>query len=252
MPPYRMLSIIVTPWRGGWQVKGKVNAITVDSCTRTGLVFQDMVAACELVNSAAIQVQVTGVVPTIAVDKCDGVQVRRRVSCQPVLAILGRAPVAAKAGVPTIAVDKCDGVQVSASLLAAPRGPPIATKARCAVLLILLRGTILPWASGRGMHQLACFCRCIKRPGTTCFVKGNADGHALRACSCSCRRHRWGWTSQRPSPARSMWRCRETARMQTWWSTPSRSSFCRSTKMASSPRCLFPTAEGSSCLRSGK
>ncbi len=57
-------------------MKGKVNAITMDSCARTGLVFQDMVAACELVNSANIQVQVTGVVPTIAVDKCDGVQVR--------------------------------------------------------------------------------------------------------------------------------------------------------------------------------
>ena len=66
---------------GGWQVKGKVNAITMDSCTRTGLVFEDMVAACELVNSANIQVQVTGVVPTIAIDKCDGVQVRCRWQC---------------------------------------------------------------------------------------------------------------------------------------------------------------------------
>ncbi|CAL8460663.1 g193 [Coccomyxa elongata] len=56
------------------QVKGKVNAISVDSCQRVGLLFEDLVAACELVNSARIQVQVTGVVPTIAVDKCDGVQ----------------------------------------------------------------------------------------------------------------------------------------------------------------------------------
>ena len=47
------------------QVKGKVNAITVDGC--------------QLVNSASVQVQVTGVVPTIAVDKCDGVQVGRSV-----------------------------------------------------------------------------------------------------------------------------------------------------------------------------
>ena len=63
------------------QVKGKVNAISVDSCQRVGLLFEDLVAACELVNSARIQVQVTGVVPTIAVDKCDGVQVQKS-SCR--------------------------------------------------------------------------------------------------------------------------------------------------------------------------
>ncbi len=57
------------------QVKGKVNAISVDSCQRVGLLFEDIVAACELVNSTRIQAQATGVVPTIAVDKCDGVQV---------------------------------------------------------------------------------------------------------------------------------------------------------------------------------
>lgn len=67
------------------QVKGKVNAISVDSCQRVGLLFEDLVAACELVNSARIQVQVTGVVPTIAVDKCDGVQVQESSCCAQVL-----------------------------------------------------------------------------------------------------------------------------------------------------------------------
>ena len=57
------------------QVKGKLNAITIDECTGTGLVFQDLVASCELVNSSGLQVQVTGLVPTVAVDKCDGIQV---------------------------------------------------------------------------------------------------------------------------------------------------------------------------------
>ena len=60
------------------QVRGKVNAITIDQCVRTGVVFEDLVAVCELVNSQALQVQVTGRVPTIAVDKCDGVQVPAR------------------------------------------------------------------------------------------------------------------------------------------------------------------------------
>jgi hypothetical protein len=61
---------------GFLQVKGKVNALSVDSCQRLGILFEDLVASCELVNSSRVQVQVTGVVPTIAIDKCDGVQVR--------------------------------------------------------------------------------------------------------------------------------------------------------------------------------
>lgn len=53
-----------------------MNALSVDSCQRLGILFEDLVASCELVNSSRVQVQVTGVVPTIAIDKCDGVQVR--------------------------------------------------------------------------------------------------------------------------------------------------------------------------------
>lgn len=34
-----------------------------------------MVATCELVNCAGVEVQCTGAVPTVAVDKCDGCQV---------------------------------------------------------------------------------------------------------------------------------------------------------------------------------
>ena len=52
-----------------------MNALTVDSCQRLGILFDDLVSSCELVNSTRIQVQVTGVVPIIAIDKCDGVQV---------------------------------------------------------------------------------------------------------------------------------------------------------------------------------
>ena len=58
------------------QIKGKVNALSVDSCQRLGILFDDLVSSCELVNSTRIQVQVTGVVPIIAIDKCDGVQVK--------------------------------------------------------------------------------------------------------------------------------------------------------------------------------
>ncbi len=58
-----------------FQVKGKVNALSVDSCQRMGILFEDLVSSCELVNSSRVQIQVTGVVPIIAIDKCDSVQV---------------------------------------------------------------------------------------------------------------------------------------------------------------------------------
>lgn len=122
------------------QVRGKVNAITLDKCSRTGLLFDagvgwgwegtrggdtwpagrtrrgravppagitapaahrpcpppppcpaptlqrllppaTVVATCELVNSANVEVQCTGAVPTVAVDKCDGCQVCMCGSC---------------------------------------------------------------------------------------------------------------------------------------------------------------------------
>ncbi|WIA37219.1 hypothetical protein OEZ86_014170 [Tetradesmus obliquus] len=56
------------------QVKGKCNAISIDKCKKTGVVFEDVIASCELVNCNSVQVQCTGTVPTVSVDKCDGVQ----------------------------------------------------------------------------------------------------------------------------------------------------------------------------------
>jgi adenylyl cyclase-associated protein len=57
------------------QIKGKANAITLDKCVKTGVVFQDALATCELVNCVSVQVQCTGAVPTVAIDKVDGCQV---------------------------------------------------------------------------------------------------------------------------------------------------------------------------------
>eukprot|EP01018_Ginkgo_biloba_P002006 Gb_04306 [translate_table: standard] len=56
------------------QVQGKVNNITVDKCTKTGVVFTDVVAACEIVNCNSIEVQCQGTAPTIAVDNTSGCQ----------------------------------------------------------------------------------------------------------------------------------------------------------------------------------
>lgn len=56
------------------QVKGKCNAISIDKCHKTGVVFEDVIASCELVNCNSVQVQCTGSAPTVSIDKCDGVQ----------------------------------------------------------------------------------------------------------------------------------------------------------------------------------
>ncbi|GAA0159320.1 actin or actin-binding cytoskeletal protein [Lithospermum erythrorhizon] len=56
------------------QVQGKVNNITIDKCTKTGIVFKDVVAACEVVNCNSIEVQCQGSAPTISVDNTSGCQ----------------------------------------------------------------------------------------------------------------------------------------------------------------------------------
>ncbi|GBF94818.1 hypothetical protein Rsub_07990 [Raphidocelis subcapitata] len=57
------------------QVRGKVNAVSIDNCRKTGVVFEHVIASCELVNCSGMQVQCLGTVPTVSVDKCDGCQI---------------------------------------------------------------------------------------------------------------------------------------------------------------------------------
>lgn len=56
------------------QVKGKLNSIVLDSCKKCSVVFDDLVSSIEFVNCQSVQMQVTGKVPTITIDKTDGVQ----------------------------------------------------------------------------------------------------------------------------------------------------------------------------------
>ncbi|KAL9238203.1 hypothetical protein vseg_012663 [Gypsophila vaccaria] len=56
------------------QVKGKVNNITLDKCTKMGILFTDVVAACEIVNCNSVEVQCQGSAPTISVDNTAGCQ----------------------------------------------------------------------------------------------------------------------------------------------------------------------------------
>jgi len=56
------------------QVEGKVSNIILDSCKKTGVLFESVVAGIEFINCQSMQMQVTGCVPTISVDKTDGCQ----------------------------------------------------------------------------------------------------------------------------------------------------------------------------------
>lgn len=53
-------------------ISGKVNAIVIDKCTKTGVVFDGCVAVCEIINSTKTQVQVKQAVPAVQADNCSG------------------------------------------------------------------------------------------------------------------------------------------------------------------------------------
>ncbi|KAL1308978.1 cyclase-associated protein 1 [Arachis ipaensis] len=55
-------------------IQGKVNNITIDKCTKMGVVFKDVVAAFEIVNCNGVEVQCQGSAPTISVDNTSGCQ----------------------------------------------------------------------------------------------------------------------------------------------------------------------------------
>ncbi|KAI8802268.1 adenylate cyclase associated N terminal-domain-containing protein [Cladochytrium replicatum] len=56
------------------QIKGKVNAITLDNCKKSGLVVESVVSTVDAINCKSVQVQITGKAPTVNIDKTDGLQ----------------------------------------------------------------------------------------------------------------------------------------------------------------------------------
>jgi len=57
------------------QIKGKINAITMDTCKKCGVVFDNAISVIEVVNCSSIQIQCTGKVPSVQVDKTSGCQI---------------------------------------------------------------------------------------------------------------------------------------------------------------------------------
>lgn len=85
------------------QVKGKVNSIVLDSCRKTGLVFDDLISALDIVNSQSVKVQVTGKVSTVNIDKTDGCMVYLSAASQ------DAEIVTAKSSEMNILIPKADG-----------------------------------------------------------------------------------------------------------------------------------------------
>lgn len=56
-------------------VNGKVNSITMDGCSRTNVVFDNMIAGIEIVNCKNVKVQARKNCNTVAIDKTDGIVV---------------------------------------------------------------------------------------------------------------------------------------------------------------------------------
>lgn len=53
----------------------KINAITIDNCKKTAVVFHTVISGVEIVNSVSMEVQAQGVVPNFAIDKCSSITV---------------------------------------------------------------------------------------------------------------------------------------------------------------------------------
>ena len=53
-------------------VSGKCNTIMIDDCSGSGIIFSDVIATVEVVNSKKMQLQANAAVPQIMFDKCEG------------------------------------------------------------------------------------------------------------------------------------------------------------------------------------
>lgn len=55
------------------KINGKVNAIVLDGCSKTGCIFEEALASIEVVNSKDIQIQCLKTAPAVSIDGCTSV-----------------------------------------------------------------------------------------------------------------------------------------------------------------------------------
>jgi len=52
------------------QIKGKPNSICIDACSKVDVIFENALSSCDIVNSKDIQMQCTGMAPSINIEGC--------------------------------------------------------------------------------------------------------------------------------------------------------------------------------------
>lgn len=55
------------------KVNGKINAIVLDSCSKTACIFEEAMASVEIVNSKDIQIQCMKTAPAVSIDGCTAI-----------------------------------------------------------------------------------------------------------------------------------------------------------------------------------
>ncbi|KAJ3132678.1 F-actin-capping protein subunit alpha [Geranomyces variabilis] len=78
---FRQVAYIYNCQNSTIQIKGKINAVTMDNCKKVGLVVDSAVSTVDVVNCKSVQVQITGRVPTVVIDKTDGMQLYLSKEC---------------------------------------------------------------------------------------------------------------------------------------------------------------------------
>lgn len=53
------------------QITGKVNAVSITECQKTGVMVEDLVSSVEIIKSTGFGLQATGTVPTVSIDQSD-------------------------------------------------------------------------------------------------------------------------------------------------------------------------------------
>mmetsp|Transcript_9781 Transcript_9781/g.39794 ORF Transcript_9781/g.39794 Transcript_9781/m.39794 type:complete len:479 (-) Transcript_9781:1889-3325(-) len=54
-------------------IKGKCKSVAIDSCSKCNIIFDTAISSMEVVNCHSIKCQVRGTVPSVAIDKTDGI-----------------------------------------------------------------------------------------------------------------------------------------------------------------------------------
>ncbi|RPB17573.1 adenylyl cyclase-associated protein [Morchella conica CCBAS932] len=54
------------------QINGKINAVSINECTKTGVIVDNLVSSIDIIKSNSFSLQINGSAPTVQVDQCDG------------------------------------------------------------------------------------------------------------------------------------------------------------------------------------